>query len=115
MFYDIKPLLLYLTLHRVTEQGNKCLLQLLQKPKRGGFCGKYTLVKLTAVNCGRPKLFGRKLTPSIIHSATIGSSKRFLEPVNSIDSLCAIESNKTETCSTLSFHCQTKREIKLSK
>lgn len=75
------------------------------KARRGGFCSKYTLVKLTAVNCGRPSLFGRRLTPSIIHSATIGSHKSSLEPVNGVDSHCAVENNKTETRSTIFFPC----------
>lgn len=66
------------------------------KAKNGWFCSKYTLEKLTAVNCRKAKLFGRRLTLSIIHSATIGSSKVSMEPVNSIDSHCAVESNKIE-------------------
>lgn len=68
------------------------------KAERGGFCSKYTLAKLTAINCKRAQLFGRRLTLSIIHSTTMGSSKASVEPVNSMDSHCAVESNKTETC-----------------
>lgn len=71
MFYDIKPLLLYLKLQRVTVQGQKPFM----KAERGGFCSKDTRMKLTAVNCKRAKLFGGRLTLSIIHSTTMGSSK----------------------------------------
>jgi hypothetical protein len=45
------------------------------KATGGEFSGKYMFKKLTAVNFIRDKLFGRRLTLSIIHSATIGSSK----------------------------------------
>lgn len=62
------------------------------KVKRGGL-SKYTLNKLTAINCRRDKLFGRRLTLSIIHSATIGSSKVSVKPVNSTETNCAVVSN----------------------
>jgi hypothetical protein len=78
------------------------------KAKRGGFYSKYTLEKLIAVNYRRAKLFGRILTLSIIHSATIDSSKGSVEPVTSIDSHCAVESNKIETHSTMFFHYKMK-------
>lgn len=62
------------------------------KAKRGGL-SKYTLNKLTAINRRRDKLFGRRLTLSIIHSAAIGSSKGYVKPVNSTESHCAVDSN----------------------
>lgn len=78
------------------------------KAKRGGVSSKYMLEKLIAVNCRRDKLFWRKLTLSIIHSATIGSSKGSVKPVNIIESHCAVDSNKTETHSFIFFHCEKK-------
>lgn len=69
------------------------------KVKGGEFSGKYTLENLIAVNCRRDKLFGRRLTLSIIHSATIGSSKGSVKPVNSTESHCAIDNNKIENTS----------------
>lgn len=63
------------------------------KAKRGGFSSKYTLKKLIAVNCRKDKLFWRRLTPSIIHSAKIGSSKDSVKPVNSTESHFAVGSN----------------------
>lgn len=109
MFYDIKPLLLYLTLHRGTGQGNKCLSPtVFMKAKKGGLFSKYTLEKLTAINWSKAKLFGERLTLLIIHSAIIGSSKGFVELFNSADSHCAIESNQLEKCNAM-FYCVTKR------